>query len=706
MGPRGFWPELKERGACQSLKGEALESLLEGRSVAIDAAIWLYEAQSQSELVQLFGANGASVKVFFERCVRFLRKGVLPVVVLEGQGGGRSERNRGGAQLGRAFAPHDRIRSLLDSMGIPFVDAEGEAEATCAALNASGVCDFAASGDFDVLLFGASRVLRELHLADRSIDSECDLWEAAHIDSVAGLNRDALIAAVFLAGSDYDLRKPEAGERRLMSQRSLGSGVRGVGVKQAMRTALELRRSSNGETLSALAAMAEGDVVDASQASQLAIQSSRCRGCKCCGHGNVAKKAHGKRGCAECGTSEGCVPRLAQGGVCECDYCVQVRAAGGQQRVRAARTLVRTASNMSGDPDNSQGAQTVTSQYRRHVHVRYPSAGSLSWCKFDEDKLKDNLSGIYKVDDLDAKLLPLHLEICLRRMASECPQELLSSLKQRRAWALQQNLRYCPASAKRVKAGPDATIAPYVLVDWIVADDEAEASMDLPPSIRRARTSLARDCRLLEMDSLRPCMLQAMWKQLLEKCPEQVRWDEKSLSVWSRDHGLDLIPVDAIMLQSGKFKIRWKRLETGQIEAKASMVAASNEVDAFGLPKLAGKEKAPACKRVNSQKLPPNQLLISSFFRNSSNTSDNVAPQTPQRETSSVPRQDADLASATTSPMPRQHRLSAMTELTPLKRAAPDERDDMSRSRRRFRRGVLLGRTPIEDDAGKSTQQR
>ena len=69
------------------MKGSEVENLVEGCAVAIDAAIWLFEAESQHRLVKVFGKHGASVKIFFERCVRFLRKGVLPVIVLEGPGG-------------------------------------------------------------------------------------------------------------------------------------------------------------------------------------------------------------------------------------------------------------------------------------------------------------------------------------------------------------------------------------------------------------------------------------------------------------------------------------------------------------------------------------------------------------------------------------------------------------------------------------------
>ena len=76
----------------------------------------------------------------------------MPIIVLEGEGGGRGERACGSTKLGRTFAVHARVRQLLSAMGVPVVQAEGEAEATCAALSSSGSCDHVATSDFDALL--------------------------------------------------------------------------------------------------------------------------------------------------------------------------------------------------------------------------------------------------------------------------------------------------------------------------------------------------------------------------------------------------------------------------------------------------------------------------------------------------------------------------------------------------------------------------
>ena len=124
--------ELQKQGACRQLRGCEVDQFLDGKKIAVDGAIWLYEAQCQQDLLRSFGGVGATVKIFFERCCRWLRKGILPVIVLEGEGGGRGERKHGANRLGNTFVPHAKVFELLSAMGIPFVHAEGEAEATCA----------------------------------------------------------------------------------------------------------------------------------------------------------------------------------------------------------------------------------------------------------------------------------------------------------------------------------------------------------------------------------------------------------------------------------------------------------------------------------------------------------------------------------------------------------------------------------------------
>ena len=250
MGPPGLWAELRRQGAGKTIHGAEVERLLQGKKVAVDGAVWLHEAQIQANLVQAYGAEGAAIKVMFERCVRWLRKGVLPVIVLEGTGGGRGARtfSRGRGALGPAFAAQPRIRALLVSLGIPCITAEGEAEATCAALAAAGDCDFVATTDFDALLFGARRVLRGLDLVN-GVTSKCEVWDASAIEHATALNRQALVAAAFLVGCDYDCRS------KTHTTSHDGEGVRGVKACTALQIARALSVARSGDALQALRSM-------------------------------------------------------------------------------------------------------------------------------------------------------------------------------------------------------------------------------------------------------------------------------------------------------------------------------------------------------------------------------------------------------------------------------------------------------------------
>ena len=387
------------------------------------------------------------------------------------------------------------------------------------------------------------------------------------------MDRDSLIAAAFLSGSDYDLRGS-----------STGNGVRGVGVKQAMASALELRNSSQGDTLSLLALVAGGHQVEQKVPSQLVAGNHRCKGCKCCGHGEVHKKIHGKRGCSLCGTNVGCLPIIANGGVCECSYCVDVKAAGGEQRLVGARILYRTTSNASEDPSTSSGAHAVSSQYKRHVNMILPDQGTFCWRTLETNNLKEVLKGVFREGAIDSKLQPLRLEWCLRRLAVAYNTRDSPSVAQRLQWALKENLDYYPKSAKRIPSRLNVFFAPYVIVSWNAVSQNVETPLDLPPSARRTRVALARQCGLLEIDSFRNSTLRVVWKGLLAVCPVDTRKDDQLLLAWGRAHELDLVPKIAIPGKLGKFEIRWNECETGRCKTQATIVVRREEVEEFGLP--------------------------------------------------------------------------------------------------------------------------
>ena len=60
----------------------------------------------------------------------------------------------------------EECKKLLDLMGVPTVQAVGEAEATCAEMVKKGKCWATGTEDMDALTFGTSRQLRHLSVSE------------------------------------------------------------------------------------------------------------------------------------------------------------------------------------------------------------------------------------------------------------------------------------------------------------------------------------------------------------------------------------------------------------------------------------------------------------------------------------------------------------------------------------------------------------
>jgi len=120
----------------------------------------------------------------------------------------------------------DDAKRLLTLMGVPWVQAPGEGEAQSAYMARRGDVWGAASQDFDSLLFGASRLVRNLSITGRRklprknvyIKIEPELIDLKSLLGELGVTREQLIDIGILVGTDYN---PE--------------GVRGVGPKTALK---------------------------------------------------------------------------------------------------------------------------------------------------------------------------------------------------------------------------------------------------------------------------------------------------------------------------------------------------------------------------------------------------------------------------------------------------------------------------------------
>ncbi|MFP3952150.1 MAG: flap endonuclease-1 [Candidatus Bathyarchaeia archaeon] len=117
-------------------------------------------------------------------------------------------------------------KTLLSLMGIPWVQAPGEGEAQSAYMAAKGDVWASASQDYDSLLYGAPRLIRNLSITGRRklprknvyIKIEPELIELSRMLEELEISRDQLIDLGILVGTDYN---PD--------------GIKGVGPKTALK---------------------------------------------------------------------------------------------------------------------------------------------------------------------------------------------------------------------------------------------------------------------------------------------------------------------------------------------------------------------------------------------------------------------------------------------------------------------------------------
>ena len=105
----------------------------------------------------------------------------------------------------------EETKELVKALGLPIVQAPSEAEAQCAFLNEKDDVDFTCSSDFDSLLYGAPRLVRNLTVSTRKrlssgayVSVNPELIELKNVLENLGINQDQLIALSILVGTDYN----------------------------------------------------------------------------------------------------------------------------------------------------------------------------------------------------------------------------------------------------------------------------------------------------------------------------------------------------------------------------------------------------------------------------------------------------------------------------------------------------------------------
>jgi flap endonuclease-1 len=120
----------------------------------------------------------------------------------------------------------DDAQKLLTLLGLPWISAPSEGEAQAAHMTRRGDADYCVSQDYDSLLFGAPKLLRNVTISGRRklpnkniyIDIVPELIELSKALSETGLSYEQLIDVAILIGTDFN---PD--------------GIKGLGPKTALK---------------------------------------------------------------------------------------------------------------------------------------------------------------------------------------------------------------------------------------------------------------------------------------------------------------------------------------------------------------------------------------------------------------------------------------------------------------------------------------
>ena len=225
---------------------------LEGRSVSIDAFNTLYQFLAtirQRDGRPLTDENGnvtSHLSGILYRNSSMIEKDIKPIYVFDGQAPelksetrakrrevreeaekiykdalakGDTEKARKFAMRSSKLSPEiiESSKKLLTLMGIPYIEAKGEGEAQAAYLVQKGDAYAVASQDYDCLLFGAKRVVRNLAISSNL--GKLEYYELDRVLRELKITREELIDMGILIGTDFS------------------EGLKGVGAKTALKLA-------------------------------------------------------------------------------------------------------------------------------------------------------------------------------------------------------------------------------------------------------------------------------------------------------------------------------------------------------------------------------------------------------------------------------------------------------------------------------------
>lgn len=230
-----------------------------GKTIAIDAHNILYQFLSiirQPDGTPLMDSNGnitSHLSGLLYRTTNLVEEGIKPIFVFDGKPPEfkastikeRSEirdiaekqwikaKEKGEAGALKYAQASARVtgqiiedaKALLGHMGMPCVQAPSEGEAQAAFMVSNGDADAVGSQDYDALLFGAPKLVRNLTVTGRRklpgknvyVDVKPEMIELKSMLDALEMTREQLADIAILTGTDYD------------------EGIKGIGPKTALK---------------------------------------------------------------------------------------------------------------------------------------------------------------------------------------------------------------------------------------------------------------------------------------------------------------------------------------------------------------------------------------------------------------------------------------------------------------------------------------
>ena len=236
---------------------ESVPAAMFGRKIAIDASMSIYQflvavRHGSEQLTNDSGEVTSHLTGIFYRTIKLMESGMKPIYVFDGkppafkseelqkrrekarlaeealkkatEAGDQDEIEKYSKRTVRATKQHSlEVMRLLRLMGVPVVQATGEAEATCATMARAGLCYATGTEDMDALTFGTPVLVRNLHKseAQKLPLLEFNLQRALQ---ELELTMDQFIDMCILCGCDYtDHIKGIGPKRALQYIRQYGS---------------------------------------------------------------------------------------------------------------------------------------------------------------------------------------------------------------------------------------------------------------------------------------------------------------------------------------------------------------------------------------------------------------------------------------------------------------------------------------------------